>query len=445
MIKRINPTRHKIESSNKDSIATWLDVLTGMLVMSETQRAQVRDELEDHLRSRVDDLLIIGKTESQAIQVAVAELGETAELAKLITHAHTRTHSRRKIMNASLIVVALAGMSFGGFTFITGTNSPAATPNSSGAVPAIVIGDNNKQDEQSHEFNIENASVNEILTSIAEAFGKKFEQSIGASQHPLAGYLASNIGTLKGTYTYDQAISKFKTIFSEGYFQYQIVSTNDTILVQSYLEYQRDQVETRVYPNPSWINQINDQRSYADSLQSLLGVKYDLEFTSIQIIGQSIVVAAPPDIHDEVVKFRAELEKVIGKRAADLDLKRALAEEEMQARNIILEHEFAVRTANQIAKRADKIQLIQIEYDEVREQLLSIKDQISMLRSEAVALDNLVNQNQLTMDDYVAKTTSLNNAQEKLNFELSEIEEKYYYLRTRLLESRYANLFEGLD
>ncbi len=99
--KGINPP------SNRDAIESWLDVLVSMLNLPSSQRDQVRDELEDHLRSRVDDLLIMGKPEPDAIQAAIHELGETAELAKLISSAsRTRTPFRRFAMNATFFVLA---------------------------------------------------------------------------------------------------------------------------------------------------------------------------------------------------------------------------------------------------------------------------------------------------------------------------------------------------
>lgn len=91
----------------RDGIDSWLDVLTSMLALPPSQRAQVRDELEDHLRSRVDDLLIAGKPEPDAIRTAIAELGETAQLARHITSANRTPKSfRRFAMNATFFVLA---------------------------------------------------------------------------------------------------------------------------------------------------------------------------------------------------------------------------------------------------------------------------------------------------------------------------------------------------
>lgn len=112
-----------VEPSSADAISSWLEVLTSMLALPETQRRAVRDELEDHLRSRVDDLLITGIDEHDAIRKAVSELGETAELAKVVTNAHTQPTRRRRLMQNALITAAIAGMSVGGYTMLTTPNT----------------------------------------------------------------------------------------------------------------------------------------------------------------------------------------------------------------------------------------------------------------------------------------------------------------------------------
>lgn len=102
---RNNPTPRP--PTSRDGIDAWLDVLTSMLALPPSQRAQVRDELEDHLRSRVDDLLIAGSPEPEAVRTAIAELGETAQLARHITSAnHTPKSFRRFAMNATFFVLA---------------------------------------------------------------------------------------------------------------------------------------------------------------------------------------------------------------------------------------------------------------------------------------------------------------------------------------------------
>lgn len=92
-----------VRPSAPDPVDAWLDVLVAMLAIPRADRHRVRDELEDHLRSRIDDLLIHGLTGAQALQKAVAELGETADLARQLSHAHRTPRTRRYAMHTLLI------------------------------------------------------------------------------------------------------------------------------------------------------------------------------------------------------------------------------------------------------------------------------------------------------------------------------------------------------
>ena len=94
-----------VKPSSRDPIAQWLDVFTSLLSLPPAEAERIRDELEDHLRTRVDDLLILGMTEPEAVQKAVTELGETAQLAR--NFKSVRIHSRRRIaMHTALFAAA---------------------------------------------------------------------------------------------------------------------------------------------------------------------------------------------------------------------------------------------------------------------------------------------------------------------------------------------------
>lgn len=112
-------------SSPRDAIETWLDVLVSMLNLPPSQRTHVRDELEDHLRSRVDDLLITGTPEPDAIRQAVSELGETAQLAKTITAANRTHHPFRRFAMHTLITIAAGSLIALGIT----ANNASSTTN----------------------------------------------------------------------------------------------------------------------------------------------------------------------------------------------------------------------------------------------------------------------------------------------------------------------------
>ncbi len=89
------PAFAPVKPSLRDPITQWLDVFTSLLSLPAGEAERIRDELEDHLRTRVDDLLILGMTEPEAVQKAVTELGETAQLAQ--NFKSVRIHSRRRI------------------------------------------------------------------------------------------------------------------------------------------------------------------------------------------------------------------------------------------------------------------------------------------------------------------------------------------------------------
>lgn len=118
-----------VRPSMRDPIAQWLDVFTSLLALPASEADRIRDELEDHLRTRVDDLLILGMTEPEAIQKAVTELGETAQLAR--NFRSVRTHSRRRIaMHTALFAaVGLAiSVSVAGLIPRSGAPAPLHSP-----------------------------------------------------------------------------------------------------------------------------------------------------------------------------------------------------------------------------------------------------------------------------------------------------------------------------
>ena len=106
------PVRTTVEPSRRDPITEWLDLFETLVGLPKADRHAIRAELEDHLRTRVDDLLITGLTEAEAAREAVTELGETLELARAVRTA-TRTNRRRFIMHATIIGACGAAITVG--------------------------------------------------------------------------------------------------------------------------------------------------------------------------------------------------------------------------------------------------------------------------------------------------------------------------------------------
>lgn len=121
----------------KDAIESWLDVMVSMLRLAPSKRTQVRDELEDHLRSRVDDLLVKGESESDAVRHAISELGETAQLARHISSANTGHQPfRRFAMNAAVFILAGSFLTAGISMMVPGGAAQTAAQGTSAAAIA---------------------------------------------------------------------------------------------------------------------------------------------------------------------------------------------------------------------------------------------------------------------------------------------------------------------
>tara|TARA_R110002073_G_scaffold118918_5_gene259175 strand:+ start:93331 stop:94677 length:1347 start_codon:yes stop_codon:yes gene_type:complete len=440
--------KYKVESSSKDSISTWLDVLVGMLVMPDAQRTQVRDELEDHLRSRVDDLLIVGKSEPEAIQIAVAELGETAELAKLITHAHQHSNPRRKMMNIALITVALAGMSFGGFSYINGTGAPGATPSNSGAIPVVIRESPQKRDmdNQTHPFDLSMVSMKKILIAIGDAFDKDIKFSEHARTGEMQGLFTSHIEKFQGEYTFDDAVRALNASFPEGLYGYRLEISDNTILLQSDDEYQRSLVELRVHEIPSQFVAPSMRNDFARSIEDLLRVKFDLSYTSIQVVSGSMVVAATPEIHNKITDLQQELDVVFELRAAKN--KQDDKEYSIRDEQRLIEHKKKVAAAKELQLKA--IDRIQEEFNSVRNNLIGTNSQMGIESKAIMDLSKQLRAQGSTLspdekEQIQHEMTQRGAKHTELEYLHEEYQARYIYLRDRLIDSQYAPLFENLD
>lgn len=429
MIKLNTQSRIKgklVTPSTRDSISTWLDVLTSMLALSGPERTQVRDELEDHLRSRVDDLLIVGKAELDAIQIAVAELGETAELAKLITHAHTRINPRRKIMNAAMLTVALAGMSFGGYSFINGTGAPSATPNNRGLVPVVIPEEtraNSQPTDKLIELTIEAEPTLMAFEKIAYAFG------YAVDFHSLDIDVLSNLQheqvDIVGEMTIERALQSL-VLQTIQFTSEQLVTEfqGDSIELLSQDESIRRMVTTRVL-------RLNDAEEHdlfnaGESLNQLLQTSENTDHTSIQIIGSGVVIAAPPR-----VQVKADLAWKLISELHEESIQQERDEEEQNR----VEH----------ARAVDELEH---KYLSVRDRLIETQSQLNRERAEIRKLEFQVRPSRELPENAEEINNEIMMRQSRyteLEFLSEELMARYEYLRQTLIESQYANLFEYLD
>ena len=111
------------------AIHAWLNVFTRLVHLSDSQRTAIRNELAEHLRERTRDLLLGGRTEAEAVRIAIEELGETAQLARNFEAAN-RPYTRRWLMYASML-------GFGSAVVIT--SAVVLTPNQTSQPLAAVF------------------------------------------------------------------------------------------------------------------------------------------------------------------------------------------------------------------------------------------------------------------------------------------------------------------
>ncbi len=424
--------RMTVAPSNRDSIGSWLDVLTSMLSLPEGERLQVRDELEDHLRSRVDDLLITGTDEQEAVRIAVAELGETAELAKLITHAHTRANPRRRIMNIALITAAIAGLSVGGISLQNQGSTGVLAGGESGG--RLVHAEDGAQDqERVHTFALGSTSAYRVLEEIAIGFDRSFQVSRKVMNTDTERALAMQTQSFDGEMTLDQAVEAFHKAFDEVSGGFNVQVTDDAILYQTEEEYQRSRIVTRVLPLSEWIER-HELFDYAKSLENLLSVKHDLSLASIEVVNETIVVAAIPEIHEEILKMVFELDAVIEQRQRER-AKRQAAEQ----------HELEVR-------RSKAYERIMIRHSEILHDLMNAKDELAENEGAIQALIQQIRlseqhpkQDGPTTEDLKKLMNARSGISNRLRAQIAEDEDRERYLRERMVETEFLYLFDGLE
>lgn len=92
----------------RDEIDAWLDSVITLLRLPAPTQAEIRDELESHLRERVRDLCLRGEPEGRALARAIDELDGAAALAARFTDAHRGTRRRNAMTFASLGIASTA-------------------------------------------------------------------------------------------------------------------------------------------------------------------------------------------------------------------------------------------------------------------------------------------------------------------------------------------------
>lgn len=118
VLSQTESTPQSVEPSlSSNSAKSWLDFLETLLPLSDTERKGIRDELASHLRERVRDLTLSGTNEHDAVRIAIAELGDAADLAKSYSHVKSLwpRWARSNTMKVTLASVLVVSLVVGGF------------------------------------------------------------------------------------------------------------------------------------------------------------------------------------------------------------------------------------------------------------------------------------------------------------------------------------------
>lgn len=292
----------------KDSIESWLDVLVSMLHLPPSRKDQVRDELEDHLRSRVDDLLVQGRPEHESIQRAISELGETAELARTISGASaTRPSFRRFAMNAAVFILAGSCMT-AGISMMMPTNAQWGAGSGAQTEAAATTETVSLAAPERVAFDLERISNLDLLNQIANAFGRDFVLSDELRKSNFVGVFGNLYLDFKGEYTIEEAVAKLDEIVGTQYYAQHFMISDTQIVLMSIDEHKRTRIVIRAYPMPDWANDSDSRRTYSIAIEDLVRTKHDMDFVTIQSINGSLVVAAQPEVQEDIVATGAELE-----------------------------------------------------------------------------------------------------------------------------------------
>ncbi len=303
----------KVTPSSRDPIAQWLDVFTSLLALPAAEAHRIRDELEDHLRMRVDDLLILGMTEPEAVQKAVTELGETAQLAR--NFKAVRTHSRRRIaMYTALFAVAGLALTVSVAGVLPRSGS---TFHPGGAVPSV-IADQPEHHSGLLDRDLDAGTLEGILQTLADAgnarlfvhWGSLDPMGIGPESEvpaiPAKGLSHDKVGQLINSALGLEGVEELTA------------RVDGNLLEIGSLEY-FDRIETitidhdvsKLVPSTHVLQTTGEGIHLIESIQSIIepGIwENNGGPASITVNGSTVGVRAPERIQAQVIEYIARLE-----------------------------------------------------------------------------------------------------------------------------------------
>lgn len=417
---RTRPSKSKrgevgVKPSAPDSVETWLDMLVSMLALPKPERERVRDELEDHLRSRIDDLLITGLTEPEALHKAASELGETADLARQLTRAHGPKRKRTYAMHAALF--ALAGsIAAVGIMTISPTTGTRQSPNA-----AIVVSDKpaaeqhaaagNHAENPTAQIDFQDLPFPEAFRVVAESFGK----SPGLSATMLRRYREHETkSSMTGTFTLDEAMNRLLSYDPYGNQSKAYYVDNDVVVITDPMVVIRRSIRTATY-EMDWIESYEHGDIMVATRMAIENSPAS-QFSQVSIAAGSMLITARPEAH------------VLAERIL-LDLR----------------NNYESRRRAELATEAKAAEAIEVEYASLLERKFELNYQLDVLGHQSLGSHG--RRNDLPEDEREAFDTDmreLNSKVDRLRYELKEVVERLAHIRAHLIKTEYAPILNRL-
>jgi len=337
-------------------------------------------------------------------------------------------------MNIALMTVVIAGLSIGGYSLNNGQGTGGvAEPGDGPGVQLVDTGAMGNAPEKTQVFTAQRQPIFAVLNEIADAFGREVEVSRlianGDGVYAMSKYEMS----LEGEMTLKESLEQWSKSFPEELHDYKMTVTDTVVRLQSDDEYQRSRIQTKVIPSPVWIER-HELFDYAASLRNLLEVKHDLSMTSIEVMGEVIVVASIPEIHEEVLSLVHELDVVIKQRNEE---RRIQQEAEKQAQG---------------ERRGKAYQQLLKQHADIAERLAETREKFEINENSIKILLSQIEQERVSphpespgIEQYTEFLDSRRGFSELWRNQIAENEVRAQYLKDKMLELEYFHLFDELD
>jgi len=305
-----------VPTNSGDAVGVWLDGLVRVMRLPAGESAEIRDELDSHIRERVRDLMLVGESEPRAIHHAIRELGDAALLAQRYREAR-KTRTRRPIMTVAALTLATSALILSTATLTGGRVRSSAPPTAPGT-QSPAFSDEGLEEVLSSPMGLEeDATYGDMFGMISDAAGGsvvdwEMLDQLGIDRDEEMGF-STNGGTI------EQSLWVINRRFGDDGIALVAVPTGVEITTQHELD--RRATELVAYD----IEDIMDEGIEAEEVTGLMTefVEPDIwvdnggDLASYQIVGPRLFVSAPtrilPRIEwmlDEVVEREVEDDEV---------------------------------------------------------------------------------------------------------------------------------------